>query len=54
MTGRCAREFRACDLAAGGYRGKFTALCWKHARDRMIAVELLHRRRHRRLLGGAR
>jgi hypothetical protein len=54
VTGLCAREFRACDQPAGGYRGKFPALCWKHARDRMASIEMLRRNRRRALLSGAR
>lgn len=50
----CAREFSTCDLPAGGYKGRFVSLCWKHARARVVGAELLRRQRRRALLGGGR
>jgi hypothetical protein len=53
-TGTCAREYQRCDLPAGGFRGTFPALCSKHARARVVGIDLLRRARRKSLLGGGR
>jgi hypothetical protein len=54
MTGICAREYGVCDQPAGGYRGKFLSLCSKHARVRVVSIELRRRERRHALLGRGR